>query len=113
MPNGIKVSGTSYDLDPVQGAFNIGAMIRWLDFNNTWSTAEWGHPSDNLGGILAVADYLSCKAVASGKPAFSRSHALAWECRLRRSSGASGLRFQVQSYSLYRLKFLIINHQQC
>lgn len=67
MPNGVKVPGTSYELDPVQGAFNIGAMIRWLDFNDTWLAAEWGHPSDNLGGILAVADYLSRKAVAAGK----------------------------------------------
>jgi 2-methylcitrate dehydratase len=57
--NGVKVPGTSYVLDPVQGAFNIGAMIRWLDFNDTWLAAEWGHPSDNLGGILATADWLS------------------------------------------------------
>ena len=53
VPNGAKVPGTSYQLDPVQAAFNIGAMIRWLDFNDTWLAAEWGHPSDNLGGILA------------------------------------------------------------
>lgn len=59
MKNGTRVPGTSYELDPVQGAFNIGAMIRWLDFNDTWLAAEWGHPSDNLGGILAVADWLS------------------------------------------------------
>ena len=59
MENGTRVPGTSYELDPVQGAFNIGAMIRWLDFNDTWLAAEWGHPSDNLGGILAVADWLS------------------------------------------------------
>src|ERR1700678_4325834 len=59
VPNGAKVPGTDYQLDPVQAAFNIGAMIRWLDFNDTWLAAEWGHPSDNLGGILAVADYLS------------------------------------------------------
>jgi len=59
MQNGTRVPGTSYELDPVQGAFNIGAMIRWLDFNDTWLAAEWGHPSDNLGGILAVADWLS------------------------------------------------------
>ena len=58
MKNGARVPGTSYELDPVQGAFNIGAMIRWLDFNDTWLAAEWGHPSDNLGGILAVADWL-------------------------------------------------------
>ena len=56
---GARVPGTSYELDPVNAAFNIGAMIRWLDFNDTWLAAEWGHPSDNLGGILAVADYLS------------------------------------------------------
>ena len=57
--NGVKVPGTKYVLDPVQGAFNIGTMIRWLDFNDTWLAAEWGHPSDNLGGILATADWLS------------------------------------------------------
>jgi 2-methylcitrate dehydratase len=55
---GARVPGTSHELDPVQAAFNLGAMIRWLDFNDTWLAAEWGHPSDNLGGILAVADYL-------------------------------------------------------
>src|SRR5213082_2517180 len=59
MPGGARVPGTSFELDPVQAAFNIGAMIRWLDFNDTWLAAEWGHPSDNLGGILAVADWLS------------------------------------------------------
>ncbi len=66
--NGVRVPGTNYELDPVQGAFNIGAMIRWLDFNDTWLAAEWGHPSDNLGGILATADWLSRAAVASGRP---------------------------------------------
>ena len=64
MPGGARVPGTSYELDPVQAAFNIGAMIRWLDFNDTWLAAEWGHPSDNLGAILAVADYLSRKRCA-------------------------------------------------
>jgi len=59
VPNGAKVPGTQFQLDPVQAAFNIGAMIRWLDFNDTWLAAEWGHPSDNLGGILAMADFLS------------------------------------------------------
>jgi 2-methylcitrate dehydratase len=57
--NGVKVPGTNHVLDPVQGAFNIGAMVRWLDFNDTWLAAEWGHPSDNLGAILATADWLS------------------------------------------------------
>ena len=67
VPNGAKVPGTTYQLDPVQAAFNIGTMIRWLDFNDTWLAAEWGHPSDNLGGILATADWLSRNAVAAGK----------------------------------------------
>ena len=68
MPGGARVPGTSFELEPVQAAFNIGAMIRWLDFNDTWLAAEWGHPSDNLGGILAVADYLARHAVMSGRP---------------------------------------------
>jgi len=71
VPNGAKVPGTQFQLDPVQAAFNIGAMIRWLDFNDTWLAAEWGHPSDNLGGILATADWLSRNAVAAGKPPLS------------------------------------------
>ena len=58
LANGARVPGTDWQLDPVHAAFNIGAMIRWLDFNDTWLAAEWGHPSDNLGGILALADYL-------------------------------------------------------
>ncbi|HCP76940.1 MAG TPA: 2-methylcitrate dehydratase, partial [Pusillimonas sp.] len=67
VPHGAKVPGTPFQLDPVQAAFNIGTMIRWLDFNDTWLAAEWGHPSDNLGGILATADWLSRTAVAAGK----------------------------------------------
>ena len=67
VPHGARVPGTEYQLDPVQAAFNIGAMIRWLDFNDTWLAAEWGHPSDNLGGILAVADWLS-RCPAGGNP---------------------------------------------
>src|ERR1051326_6703000 len=59
VPNVAKVPGTSFQLDPVQAAFNLGAMIRWLDFNDTWLAAEWGHPSDNLGGILMAADWLA------------------------------------------------------
>jgi len=67
MAGGARVPGTSFELDPVQAAFNIGAMIRWLDFNDTWLAAEWGHPSDNLGGILAVADYVARQALMTGK----------------------------------------------
>jgi 2-methylcitrate dehydratase len=68
VPNGARIPGTSYQLDPVQAAFNIGAMIRWLDFNDTWLAAEWGHPSDNLGGILSTADWLSRSALREGRP---------------------------------------------
>jgi 2-methylcitrate dehydratase len=69
LPGGARVPGTSFELDPVQAAFNIGTMIRWLDFNDTWLAAEWGHPSDNLGAILAVADYLSRRNATQGKKA--------------------------------------------
>ena len=67
LPQGARVPGTSYTLDPVQAAFNIGTMIRWLDFNDTWLAAEWGHPSDNLGAILAVADYMCRTNCCEGK----------------------------------------------
>src|SRR6516165_233556 len=78
IPGGARVPGTSYELDPVQAAFNIGTMVRWLDFNDTWLAAEWGHPSDNLGGILAVADYLSRKRRREGdKPITVRDLLLA------------------------------------
>ena len=68
VPHGARVPGTPYRLDPVKAAWDIGCMIRWLDYNDTWLAAEWGHPSDNLGGILAIADYLSQKRVANGEP---------------------------------------------
>jgi 2-methylcitrate dehydratase len=76
VPNGARVPGTSHQLDPVQAAFNIGAMIRWLDFNDTWLAAEWGHPSDNLGSILAVADWLSRTAIAAGEAPLTMSQVL-------------------------------------
>jgi len=68
VPRGSRVPGTRFELDPVAAAFNIGTLIRWLDFNDTWLAAEWGHPSDNLGGILAVADYVSRRNLAAAKP---------------------------------------------
>ncbi len=77
VPHGARVPGTNYQLDPVQAAFNIGAMIRWLDYNDTWLAAEWGHPSDNLGGILATADWLSRNAVAAGKAPLTMKQVLA------------------------------------
>ena len=76
VPNGAKVPGTQFQLDPIQAAFNIGAMVRWLDFNDTWLAAEWGHPSDNLGGILATADWLSRTRVATGKAPLAMKAAL-------------------------------------
>jgi len=71
VPSGVKVPGTSFVLDPVQAAFDIGTMVRWLDFNDTWLAAEWGHPSDNLGGILAVADFVSRQRMSEGKSALT------------------------------------------
>jgi 2-methylcitrate dehydratase len=68
VPNGSRVPGTSLILDPIKAAWDIGCIIRWLDYNDTWLAAEWGHPSDNLGGILAVADYLSQVSLSKGKP---------------------------------------------
>ena len=68
LAGGARVPGLNFELDPVQAAFNIGAMVRWLDFNDTWLAAEWGHPSDNLGAILAVADYLGRSAARAGRP---------------------------------------------
>ncbi|MEC7576917.1 MAG: bifunctional 2-methylcitrate dehydratase/aconitate hydratase [Pseudomonadota bacterium] len=67
VPMGVRVPGTNYRMDPVKSAFDIGAMIRWLDYNDTWLAAEWGHPSDNLGAILAVADYMSQQREARGE----------------------------------------------
>ncbi|MGE5155808.1 MAG: bifunctional 2-methylcitrate dehydratase/aconitate hydratase [Bdellovibrio bacteriovorus] len=68
VPNGARVPGTQLQLDPVKAAWDIGALVRWLDFNDTWLAAEWGHPSDNLGAILGLGDYLSRKAQAEGEP---------------------------------------------
>lgn len=67
-PLGAKIPGTSYQLEPERAAFNVGAMVRWLDFNDTWLAAEWGHPSDNLGAIWAVADYVSRRNISQGLP---------------------------------------------
>lgn len=76
LTGGARVPGTSYELDPVQAAFNLGTMIRWLDFNDTWLAAEWGHPSDNLGAILSVADYISRMNLKNGKPSLTMREVL-------------------------------------
>ena len=67
VPFGVRVPGTDYELDPVKGAFDIGCIVRWLDYNDTWLAAEWGHPSDNLGAILSICDFISQKNVSEGK----------------------------------------------
>src|SRR5690606_17160070 len=74
--HGSVVPGTSYTLDPIQAAFNIGTMIRWLDYNDCWLAKEWGHPSDNFGGILAVADFVSRRNRARGEAPFQMKHVL-------------------------------------
>src|SRR5437899_6198045 len=71
VPNGSRVPGTNYELDPVTAAFNIGTLVRWLDFNDTWLAAEWGHPSDNLGAILAVSDFVSRKNIGEHKAPYT------------------------------------------
>jgi len=76
VPHGVRVPGTAYVLDPVKGAFDIGTLIRWLDYNDTWLAAEWGHPSDNLGGILAVADFVSRRNVAGRRAPLSMGDVL-------------------------------------
>src|SRR5688500_4837027 len=91
MPGGARVPGTSYELEPVHAAFNIGAMIRWLDFNDTWLAAEWGHPSDNLGAILAVADYLSRKNAAQGKKALTVKDVLTGMIKAHEIQGVTAL----------------------
>ncbi|ODV11899.1 MAG: 2-methylcitrate dehydratase [Rhodanobacter sp. SCN 68-63] len=92
LPGGARVPGSSHELDPVQAAFAIGTQIRWLDFNDTWLAAEWGHPSDNLGAILAVADYLSRKAEReSGQPMTVRD-VLAYAIKAHEIQGCYALR---------------------
>lgn len=91
MNGGARVPGTAYELDPVRAAWNIGAMVRWLDFNDTWLAAEWGHPSDNLGAILALADYISRKNLAEGKAALTMRDVLMAMIRAHEVQGVIAL----------------------
>ena len=92
LAGGARVPGTSFELDPVQAAFNIGTLVRWLDFNDTWLAAEWGHPSDNLGAVLAVGDYLSRKAEReNGKPVTVRD-VLTWAIKAHEIQGQYALK---------------------
>ena len=97
---GARIPGTSYELDPVTAAFNIGAMIRWLDFNDTWLAAEWGHPSDNLGGILAVADYLSRQARMNGEHIFTMKDVLTAMIKAHEIQGVLALKNSFNSVGL-------------
>ena len=91
VPGGVRVPGTKHILDPVKGAWDIGAIIRWLDFNDTWLAAEWGHPSDNLGGILATADYLSQKNISEGKDPLSMRDVLTYMIKAHEIQGILAL----------------------
>lgn len=91
VPNGARVMGTNYELDPVKAAFDMGAAIRWLDFNDTWLAAEWGHPSDNYGAILAVADYLSRQAVSGSGVRFNVEDVLKYAIKAYEIQGVLAL----------------------
>ena len=92
MSGGARVPGTSYELDPTQAAYNIGVQVRWLDFNDTWLAAEWGHPSDNLGAILAVGDYLSRKAEREHGKMITVRDVLTWAIKAHEIQGAYALK---------------------
>lgn len=92
VPQGVRVPGTSYVLDPVKGAFDIGTLIRWLDYNDTWLAAEWGHPSDNLGGILAVSDFVSRRNHAQGRAPLSMGDVLTAMIKAHEIQGVMALK---------------------
>ena len=92
LPGGARVPGTGFELDPAQAAYNIGTLIRWLDFNDTWLAAEWGHPSDNLGTILAVADWLSRKAEREGGAPLRVRDVLGYAIKAHEIQGCYALR---------------------
>ena len=92
MDDGVPVPGTAHRLDPVQAAFAIGAQIRWLDFNDTWLAAEWGHPSDNLGAILAVGDYVSRRNQREGRPGLSVRDILGYAIKAHEIQGCYALK---------------------
>ena len=92
LPGGVRIPGTSWELDPVQAAYNLGVQIRWLDFNDTWLAAEWGHPSDNLGAILAVADWLSRRAEREGGESITVRDVLGWAIKAHEIQGGYALK---------------------
>jgi len=91
VPNGARVPGTGFELDPIKAAFDIGTIVRWLDFNDTWLAAEWGHPSDNLGAILACADFLSRQRLAQGRPPLTMRDVLGYMIKAHEIQGVLAL----------------------
>lgn len=108
LPGGARVPGTRYELDPVHAAFNIGCMIRWLDYNDTWLAAEWGHPSDNLGSILAVADYLSRNRTAEGKEPLYMKDVLTMTIKAHEIQGVLALENSLNRVGLDHVHFVKI-----
>jgi len=91
VPNGARVPGTQFQLDPVKAAWDIGALVRWLDFNDTWLAAEWGHPSDNLGAILGLSDWVSRKAVSEGEAPLTMGDVLTYMVKAHEIQGVLAL----------------------
>ncbi|RAP26395.1 2-methylcitrate dehydratase [Brevibacillus laterosporus] len=108
VPHGCRVPGTPFVLDPVRGAFNIGCMIRWLDYNDTWLAAEWGHPSDNLGGILAVADYISRVRISEGKEPLTMHNVLEAMIKAHEIQGVLALENSLNRVGLDHVLFVKI-----
>lgn len=106
LPGGARVPGTRFELDPVQAAFNIGCMIRWLDYNDTWLAAEWGHPSDNLGSILATADYVSRSRVAEGKAPLLMKDVLTMAIKAHEIQGVLALENSLNRVGLDHVHFV-------
>lgn len=113
LPGGARVPGTDYELDPVQAAFNIGTMIRWLDFNDTWLAAEWGHPSDNLGAILAVADYISRQNIQKGKPSLFMRDVLTLMIKAHEIQGCLALENSFNSHGLDHVLLVKVASAAC
>jgi 2-methylcitrate dehydratase len=108
LPGGARVPGTRFELDPVQAAFNIGTMIRWLDYNDTWLAAEWGHPSDNLGSILAVADYVSRLRFTEGKTPYTMKDVLTAAIKAYEIQGVLALENSLNRVGLDHVLFVKI-----
>lgn len=116
LPGGARVPGTAFELDPVRAAWNIGAMIRWLDFNDTWLAAEWGHPSDNLGAIFALADFQSRQRVAAGEASLTMRDVLVAMVKAHEIQGVIALensfnRFGLDHVLLVRIASTAISAQ--